>query len=360
MKDTIKRGKGNHFISKIQSKERAEAKQLEIVAETAESQEMIEPTQNVVEPIQEITPIVEEQQEKVEITEIAEDASNDNTLVEDTTTPNAPNIETTDEHLDPEKMFQEVLTPSLGRQIFSVVPMNGPTAALFNIRKKADSDDLELVRAEVEVFPSKSIKTGLTVEALMDIYKQYGKATPQLVGRLLRGVANDQENIKTLEFLNATALDAGVLTLSADVNAEVNLFEITQRVHELVLKINNKTSRSYKAFAVIPYKALGGLMGLSQYVGAEDKDERGLFIAEVGQTKFFLNPDANSTTAYVGIIDADSSKSSAVFSPYRATIVEAADADTGQKVYHLFNRFAITASPLHTGGNEMLYKFDIA
>ena len=57
-------------------------------------------------------------------------------LVEDTSTPAAPGIETTDENLSVDQMFQQATLPSLAKQIFSVQPMHGPTAALFNILKK--------------------------------------------------------------------------------------------------------------------------------------------------------------------------------------------------------------------------------
>lgn len=281
-------------------------------------------------------------------------------LVEDTSTPNAPEIATTDENLSVDAMFQQAALPSLGRQIFSVIPMSGPTAALFNIRKKDGSNDFELIRNEVEVFPSQSISTGLTQEVVQDIRAQYGREANQIIGTLLRGLANEQENARTLAFLEANALASPALNLSDSLSAETNVFEISQRVHELVLKANVLNQRTYESFAVLPYVPAAALAALNSYVGGMDKDERGLFIAEVGNTKFFMNPDATSTTAYVGLKDTKNpSKSSAVFSPYASSITEAQNPDTGAMNYFIFNRFAITASPLHVTGNEMLFKFNI-
>lgn len=83
-------------------------------------------------------------------------------------------------------------------------------------------------------------------------------------------------------------------------------------------------------------------------------------VAKVGRTKFFLNPDPTSSVCYVGLCDQrDPSKSSAVFSPYVSEVVQTTDYDTGEDSYHIFNRFAITASPLHVTDNEMLYKFTV-
>jgi len=286
--------------------------------------------------------------------------TNNPALMEDTSTPNAPEIATTDENLSVDVMFQQQELPSLGRQIFSVVPMNGPTAALFNIRKKAGANDFELVRAEVEVYPSQSINTGVSQEVIQDLKSQYGKEANQVIGTLLRGLSNDQENTRTLEFLEAKSLAVPDLQLSDSLNAENNMFELVQKVHELVLKANSQNMRSFEAFCVIPYQPGAAIAALSNYVGGEDKDERGLFLAHVGQTKFFMNPDATSTKAYVGIKDSSNpSKSAAVFSPYRSNVTEAQDPDTGGSNYFIFNRFAITASPLHVAGNEMLFKFNV-
>jgi hypothetical protein len=284
-----------------------------------------------------------------------------NTLVEDTTGAAAPEIATTDENLSVDAMYQQAELPSLGRQIFSVIPMNGPTAALFNLRKKSGTTDVELVRAEVEVEPSTSIHTGISLEAIQDLRAQYGKEVGAVVGTLLRGLTNDQENTATLAFLDSKAKSEAALSLSSAGHAENNLFEITQKVHELVLKANSKNMRTYQAFCVLPFSAGAAIAALSNYVGGEDKDERGLFLAEVGQTKFFMNPDATSDVAYVGLKDSrNPSKSAAVFSPYRDTIVEAQDPNTGASTYHIYNRFAITASPLHESNNEMIFKFQIS
>jgi hypothetical protein len=267
----------------------------------------------------------------------------------------------TDENLSVDAMYQQTALPSLGRQIFSVIPMNGPTAALFNIRKQDGANDFELVRNEVQVFSSSPISTGLTQEVVQDIRSQYGKEANQIIGTLLRGLANEQENTSTLTFLDAQCKAETALTLTDATNAETNAFQISQKVHELVLKANSKNMRSYESFAVLPYSAAAAFAALNSYVGGLDKDERGLFIAEVGNTKYFMNPDATSTTAYVGIKDTTNpSKSSAVFSPYATQVVESQNPDSGALVYNIFNRYAITASPLHVTNNEMLFKFEIA
>ena len=397
----------------------------------------------------------------------------ENKLVEDTTGANAPEIETTDENLSINAIFQQSALPSLAKMIASVVPISGPTGAIINIDKNSKdaiievlavaqtftatptaanttvytltidgidfsytsdgtatvaeitaglvleinvtqtngnvfvtavddtthvtltadragtaftvtdtgagtialvetqinvayvkpedaSENIKIVRSEVAVYPTTAIHTGITQEAVEDVEVKYGKESINIIGNLLRGLANDQENAKLITFLNAQCKSDAALVLTDSGNAELNLFEITQKVHQLILKINSLNLRSYQAFAVIPYIALAGIMGLNQYAGGAEGQPTGLLVAKTGQTEFFINPVAASITAYVGIRDRDDSgRSSMVFSPYTNEIIEAVNPDSGEITYHIYNRFALTPSPLHVTDNEMLYKFDI-
>ena len=283
-----------------------------------------------------------------------------NKILENTLTSEEPNIASTDSILTVQEMFEQTLLPSLGREIFSVIPTKGPTSGLFNIRKNTLTNKFELVRRNANVYPSLSIDTGLTQEVVQDIQSQYGKDAIMVIGSLLRGLANAQENEKTIEFLDLNCVETDTLQLTNSLNAEVNLFEITQRVHELILKMNNTNLRTYGAFVVLPAIPLGSLMGLPAYVDTKEEIGHDLYVSQIGKTRFYLNPDPTSTTVYVGLYDEkNSSKSSAVFSPYVSTIVEAVITNTGNSNYFIFNRFAITASPLHTVEDPMLYKFTI-
>lgn len=284
-------------------------------------------------------------------------------VVENTTGPAADNIATTDENLTVDAMYQQSSLPSLGRQIFSIIPIHGPTGALFNIRKNV-SGDFELIRKDVEVYPSTLQSTGITQEAIQDMNFMYGKEAKKVIGKLLRSISNDAENVNTLDFLDNNSVAVADLQLSDSANAETNSFEINQKVNELVLKANSLNQRTYQAFCVIPYAAGAAISALSQYIAPSTvegkKEERGLFLGQVGQTKFYMNPDATSTMAYVGLKDSENpSKSSGVFSPYQSQIVEATNPETGALRYFIANRYAITASPLHVTNNEMLFKFNV-
>lgn len=268
------------------------------------------------------------------------------------------NIAQVDQNLSIDNIFQQTNIQSLARQVCSTIQLLGPSGALYNIIKKTDG--FKLIRKDLVEFPSEILKTGITREAVQDLKSQFGKEADNVIGALFRGISNEVENTALLTVLNAQAKDYGNLQLSESTNAEMNLFETTQRVHEIILKMNQKYQRTFDAFAILPYKPLGGVMGLSQYAGALKKDERGLFITQIGSTKFYLNPDANDENAYVGLKDSDNlSKSSLVFAPYQNQIIDAIDPDSGEIIYFLVNRFALDSSPLHEVNNEMLYKFKV-
>lgn len=282
-------------------------------------------------------------------------------LAEDLTGAAHPDIATSDENLSVDQMFQQVSLPSLGRMIFPVVGMNGPTAALFNLRKKPGTNDFSLVRAEAEVFPSTAIKTGMTQEAVQDIYSQYGKESKEVIGRLLRGLANDQENEKTLEFLSAQSLSATPVVLSNSGNARDNVMEVTQKVHTLILQANKSFTRTFHSYCVLPYALAASFLALNAFTGGgEEPADSGLFLGSIGHTDFFMNPDPAANEVFVGLSDTNPSQSAAVFSPYDSSVLPATDPDSGDLTFHIFNRFAITASPLHVPGEEMMFKFEVS
>lgn len=278
---------------------------------------------------------------------------------EDTTLPNASNIETTDVNVSVDKMFHECGVQSLPRQIGNVFKISGPTGAVFDIIKNHEND-FKVIRKEVECFPSKMIKTGITREAVQDLLNQFGQEAEIVIGALLRRIANENENEKLLYILENESLDYGNLNLSDSLNSSTNFFELTQKIHEIVLKMNIPFQRTYKAFAVLPYSVMGSVMGLNKYMHSEDKDSSGLFITQIGLTDFYLNPDPLAENVYVGLKDPDDiTKSSIVMTDYQQQIVDALDPETGELYYFLVNRFAIVSSALHKPGKEMLYKFKV-
>lgn len=279
---------------------------------------------------------------------------------EDTNLPNAENIATTDQKIPLVEVFQQTKLPSLGRSVFYEVKLNGPNAGIFNLTD--DGQDLKLVRENLNVFPSKAINTHITQESLQDLVRMYGEQPAyKYVSRMLRGLCNMQENEKTLEFLRANSIDDGPLELSDKLNAETQMFEITNKVQRLCLKMNSLTQRTFSAFAIIPYSHVSSIMTTYAYTtGDNTTDINELLVADFALMKYYVNPDPNDTYSYVGLRSAVQPYcSSAFFGEFTNDLQLVHDYNTGNLVFYIYNRFGICKSPLSTDDNPMLYKFEI-
>jgi hypothetical protein len=271
-------------------------------------------------------------------------------------------IATTDEILSVNEIYHEKALASLGRHIFPVIPINGPTAKLFNINTNSGGDGIDLLKSDVAVETSAPIHTTITDEAVQDLYSQFGKEAYNIVGTLLRGLANDAENTATITFLDANCLDGADLALTTAIiaNANTSVEIITQRVQELVVESNARNTRTFGAFCVLPYKYAASISAISRFINDDYTNETGLYVGKIGLTDYYINPVVAADHAYVGLKDLQNpSKSAGVFSPYASTITKSLHKDSGLEAYHIFNRYAITASPLNETGNELMHKFEI-
>ena len=280
----------------------------------------------------------------------------------------AQNIACTDENLSINGLYQQAKLPSLGRIIFTVSDIHGPTGAIFNVRTKADGSGIEIVRNEVEVYESPAKRTTITTESLQDIVRQYGEDGLKMVAKYLRGVANEEENQRTIQFLKDNAVSAGTLTLTDPRIPDACWREISMKVQDCVLQMNSKNRRTYKAFVVMPYRFGAAMMSLfADMKNSDYADIENLFIGSSGLTDWFVNPDNTDSNIYVGLMDKEGfGKGCAVFSPYTDEIVKAHGSMkdnplyfTEQTAYFIFNRYAITISPLHTPDNPMIMYFTV-
>ena len=286
-------------------------------------------------------------------------------------TSNAPNIATADSKFPLNDVFQQTDGPSLGRSIFVNVKPNGPLAGIFTLTDshytpdnsgKYDPDKPRLIlkRSNLTSFPSKPIMTELTVEAVRDLEAMYGEDKARTyVAKMLRGFCNSYENEKTLEFLEKNAVETPSISLSDSANAETMMFEITQRVQKLALMMNAKTNRTFSAYAVIPYKYVSAIMTSFAYNTAKNTSNTdNLLVADFALTKYYVNPDYESETAYVGLRNPENPFcSSAFFGDYGSQLQTIKDPDTANDVIVIYNRFGLTMNPNHCENNPMLYKF---
>jgi hypothetical protein len=276
----------------------------------------------------------------------------------------AENIATSDENLSAlNKLFQQSKLPSLGKAIFTVSTLHGPTGALFSV--VTENDTVKIKRNEVEVSNNFTeddvVKTSITTEALYDVKTQFGEDGIELLSNYLKGLANDFENTKVLDFLENNASSKDDLTLSGS-SPDYVWQTISNHVTKLVLEMNMKNIRTYEAFVVLPYKLAASIMSLfADLHNSELADKTRLFVGRSGFTEWYINPDPNEeTTVYVGLKDTNmEGRGCAHFSEYINTITYAVEPKNGESYCFIWDRFALTMNPSHTATNPMLVKFGV-
>ena len=285
----------------------------------------------------------------------------------------SPNVATIDSKFPLNDVFQQTDLPSLGRSIFTTVKPNGPFAGIFSLTDSHHTSDnsgnfndarprLILKRSNLECFPSKPFSTELSVEAVKDLEAMYGREMAyKYITKMLRGLCNNYENDKTIEFLDQNAVQTNELKITDTQNSETMMFEISQRVQELSLKMNSLTKRTFSSYAVIPYKYAASIMTTFAYTtGNNSTNVDELLVADFALMKYFVNPDITSDTIYVGLRSPEEPFcSSGFFGDYGSQLQTIKDPDTGNDIITIYNRFGLAMNPLHCEHNPLLYKFKI-
>ena len=263
------------------------------------------------------------------------------------------------------KTFEELSTISLIRDIATVVPMKMTTGTVINIRRNASTNSFETVEATLTINTATSdpIQSGISIEAITDLKNQYGLDGYKMAANMLKGITDAAENTAFITFLDGNSLATPVLTLSDANSAEPSLFEITQRVQEIIIKMNTPNFRTFDAFAILPYKNAASISALSHYVRGEEEMKKALVVNKIGRTMYYVNPDVTTTTAFVGLSDHSKktmAASSVIMGTFPQELLRSTFVESFQTNIGLLNRYATAVNPLSDSGSEMLMSFLIA
>lgn len=266
------------------------------------------------------------------------------------------NIANTDQDLSLPTLYQQMGAPSLAKLLFSSIELNGPTGALFNIRKKKDENSLELLRSDVEIFPSQPINTKVTTEVLEDIGRQFGLDGKKSVAVMLKGLANSQENEQLMTFLSKHAKPVGKLSMNG-VSSFDNFYELTRKVSEEILLMNLGSVKTFRANVLLPYSVASMIMGYNS--AGTSANTNTFYVGGCNLQSFYVNTDTKDNNIYIVLCDPyDASKSGAVYAPYQNEINLVQDAESGNYVYFIYNRYAFGISPLHSMDDPSIVKFE--
>lgn len=263
------------------------------------------------------------------------------------------------------KTFQELSTNSLIREVAATVPMKYSTGQIVNIARNSTTNSFKTVSAAMTVNTATTnpIQSGLSFEATTDLLNQYGLDGYVIAGNLLKGITDAAENTAFMSFIDTNSLSTAALTLSDANSAEPSLFEITQRVQELVIKMNTPNFRTFNAWAILPYKNAASISALSQYARGDEETKKELVMSKIGQTQYYVNPDTTATTAYVGLMAKDKKSmgaSSVIMGTFAQELLKSTHVESFQVNIGIVNRYATAVNPLSVAGAEMLMKFTIS
>lgn len=268
------------------------------------------------------------------------------------------NIANVDHNLNLYDIFLQTQYPSLARQISVVSHINGAIGGVFNLREKNNSNAIELVRKNFELYPVVPIASGITQEAVQDMESIYGANAKQYLCTILKSMTNNQENQRLLAFLKDNCVDRGSVACSDPINAETVFFDMTLKVHQCILEANSKHIRTFSSWAIVPYRYLAGLSALGGYTDGDTDANYDAYVLKTGLTHWYINPDPSDNNVYVGLVDKTfPARSSLFFGDMACDLRERVNPETGNLLYEIWNRFGITSNPLHEETDPMLFKF---
>lgn len=269
-------------------------------------------------------------------------------------------------------ILKDKIKSFLGHHIAEVQPMLQPSGYVF--ARQETQDTFKIIKKQIDVDTNKSI-VKISQEAwedllnLSNLNKAGESRTPDLFISWVKASAAHKETEKIIDLFKNNAVDAGNLTLNdtndAKQNAETNLFYITKKVGDLVIKMNTPNFRTYDSFCILPQTGVGGILGLSfTYSRIDDSTDENrandYFLGKINHTRYYLNPNPDDNNAYVGLKShKEKGVNSLIYSPYCMNLTTAYNHNSGERTVGVFTRNSYTIHPLHSPTTPMLFKFTI-
>lgn len=269
-------------------------------------------------------------------------------------------------------ILKDKIKSFIGHHIAEVQPMLQPSGYVF--ARQETQDTFKIIKKQIDVDTNKSI-IKISQEAwedllnLSNLNKAGNEQTPELFINWVKSSAAHKETEKIINLIKENAVDAGNLTLDdtndSKQNAETNLFYISKKVGDLVIKMNTPNFRTYDSFCILPQTGVGGILSLSfTYSRIDDSTDENkandYFLGKINNTRYYLNPNPNDNNAYVGLKSyKEKGVNSLIYSPYCMNLTTAYNYQSGERTVGIFTRNAYTIHPLHSPTTPMLYKFTI-
>ncbi|AEF56848.1 hypothetical protein [Campylobacter phage vB_CcoM-IBB_35] len=269
-------------------------------------------------------------------------------------------------------ILKDKIKSFIGHHIAEVQPMMQPSGYVF--ARQETQDTFKIIKKQIDVDTNKSI-IKISQEAwedllnLSNLNKAGNEQTPELFINWVKSSAAHKETEKIINLIKDNAVESVGIVLDdandSKQNAETNLFYISKKVNDLVIKMNTPNFRTYDSFCILPQTGVGGILSLSfTYSRIDDSTDENrandYFLGKINNTRYYLNPNPNDNNAYVGLKShKEKGVNSLIYSPYCMNLTTAYNYQSGERTVGIFTRNAYTIHPLHSPTTPMLYKFTI-
>ncbi|CBJ94352.1 hypothetical phage protein [Campylobacter phage CPt10] len=269
-------------------------------------------------------------------------------------------------------ILKDKIKSFIGHHIAEVQPMMQPSGYVF--ARQETQDTFKIIKKQIDVDTNKSI-IKISQEAwedllnLSNLNKAGNEQTPELFINWVKSSAAHKETEKIINLIKENAVESVGIVLDdandSKQNAETNLFHISKKVNDLVIKMNSPNFRTYDSFCILPQTGVGGILSLSfTYSRIDDSTDENrandYFLGKINNTRYYLNPNPDDNNAYVGLKShKEKGVNSLIYSPYCMNLTTAYNYQSGERTVGIFTRNAYTIHPLHSKTTPMLYKFTI-
>lgn len=270
-------------------------------------------------------------------------------------------------------ILKDKIKSFIGHHIGETQVFKQPVGVVF-ARKETDAEfKIVSKTTEVKTFKSLFKISQEAWEDLINLSKNSGveEDLPELFINWVKSTSGHKETLDLLNLLYTSANAESALVLDgagggdSKNNAETNLFYISKKVGDCIIKMNTPNFRTYDSFCILPQNSIGGILALSftysKITDANDENRANdYFLGKINNVKYYLHPDPKVKEALVGLHSShESGVSSLIYSPYCINLTSSTSDVNGERTIGVFSRNAYTIHPLHSKETPMLMKFEI-
>lgn len=273
----------------------------------------------------------------------------------------SPNVSPVDSVINGE-IFSATSGYSLARELFANLPLAVPSGQLINVKAEQESANrhkIKMVSKQVTVYDTEPVNVGISVEAFQDLINTWGLTNADnFLSGLIDGLIVEDHNIRTIDFLENNCATIPPITLNyTNFDPTEVAYQLLVAVAKVIHKANQGKFRTYGYFLLLP-ATLSHFFDALTFTkqGTIERRKTGNIILDDGfsvvarkpYTSSTIGPHDDDNIIYFGLLDKnEKSRSGAFFSKYREEVVKATDPNDGSTQMVLYNRFALTANPMH-------------